>query len=159
MKEKIEKSDVQENQPSRKPIYRAKRVLVLGCGETGIRLTNQLSDSGNIVKVMDLNSDVFAQLPQRRVETTRIVPIVGDGTLEKDLRRAAAQESDILIAATGSTTVNLMSCQIALHLFQIPKVVCLSDYDYIKDVFEVLGVEVIVRNQANVDMMFDYAMM
>ena len=159
MKEKIEKSGVQENQPSRRPIYRAKRVLVLGCGETGIRLTNQLSDSGNIVKVMDLNSDVFAHLPQRRVETTRIVPIVGDGTLERDLRRAAAQESDILIAATGSTTVNLMSCQIALHLFQIPKVVCLSDYDYIKDVFEVLGVEVIVRNQANVDMMFDYAMM
>ena len=157
MKEKIEKL-CEESQFPKRPIYRAKRVLVVGCGETGIRVTTKLSDSGNIIKIMDLNSDVFAKLPQKRIETTRIAPIVGDGTLERDLRRAAAQESDILIAATGSTTVNLMSCQIALHLFQIPKVVCLSDYDYIKDIFESLGVEVIVRNQSNVDSMFDYAM-
>ena len=158
MKENVEKSNL-EDRPTQKPIYRAKRVLIVGCGETGIRVTNKLSDSGNIIKIMDIDSDVFAKLPQKRIETTRIVPIIGDGTLERDLRRAAAQESDILIAATGSTTVNLMSCQIALHVFQIPKVICLSNYDYIKDVFGSLGVEVIVRNQANVDAIFDYAMM
>jgi len=158
MKENVEKSNL-EDRPTKKPIYRAKRVLIVGCGETGIRVTNKLSDSGNIIKIMDLDSDVFAKLPQKRIETTRIVPITGDGTLERDLRRAAAQESDILIASTGSTTVNLMSCQIALHVFQIPKVICLSNYDYIRDVFESLGVEVIVRNKANVEAMFDYAMM
>ena len=158
MEENVEKSNLEDRQTKR-PIYRAKRVLIVGCGETGIRVTNKLSDSGNIIKIMDLDSDVFAKLPQKRIETTRIVPITGDGTLERDLRRAAAQESDILIASTGSTTVNLMSCQIALHVFQIPKVICLSNYDYIRDVFESLGVEVIVRNQANVDAMFDYAMM
>ena len=124
MKENVEKSNL-EDRPTKKPIYRAKRVLIVGCGETGIRVTNKLSDSGNIIKIMDLDSDVFAKLPQKRIETTRIVPITGDGTLERDLRRAAAQESDILIASTGSTTVNLMSCQIALHVFQIPKVICL----------------------------------
>ena len=158
MKEKIEKLG-DESQSAKRPIYRAKRVLIVGCGETGVRITNKLSDSGNIIKIMDLDSDVFAKLPQKRIETTRIVPIIGDGTLERDLRRAAAQESDILIATTGSTTVNLMSCQIALHLFQIPKVICLSNYDYIREVFESLGIKVIVRNQANVDAMFDYAMM
>ena len=158
MRENVEKSNLEDRQTKR-PIYRAKRVLIVGCGETGIRVTNKLSDSGNIIKIMDLDSDVFGKLPQKKIETMRIIPIIGDGTLERDLRRAAAQGSDILIAATGSTTVNLMSCQIALHLFQIPKVICLSNYDYIRDVFESLGVEVIVRNQANVDAMFDYAMM
>jgi len=152
-------ADQEQQQPShRTPVYRARRVLILGCGQLGAALAVMLSDSGSIIRVLDNNSQAFDLLPERRIKTARIVPVLGDACSEKDLRRALAYESDILLACTGSQTVNLMAAQIAKNVVQIPKVVCVLDDLEIAAIFEKLGVESISSRKIVADQLFEKAM-
>ncbi len=142
----------------RGPIYRARRALIVGCGQTGATLATRLSDSGNIIKVLDLNPASFELLPPRRVETTRIVPVVGDGTREGDLRRASAHEVDVMITTTGTLSINILASQIALHIIRVPKVLCLIEEEPMKEIYRSLGINVISRLQLAVDALFEETM-
>lgn len=142
----------------RGPVYRARRILVVGCSTIGATVAVRLSDSGNIIKVLDQDPNAFHLLPQRRIETTRIVPVVGDGSSERDLRRASAHESDILIATTDSATVNLMAAQIGLHLIRVPRAICLIDEEEVGEIFVKLGMQILVRDSLNVDFLLGEAM-
>ena len=122
--EEINNSTRELENSRRGPIYRARRVLIVGCGETGAGLATRLSDSGNIIKVLDLDPASFELLPPRRIETTRIVPVVGDGTREGDLRRASAHEVDVMIATTGTLSINILASQIGLHIIQYSLIMC-----------------------------------
>ncbi len=142
----------------RGPIYRARRVLIVGCGETGAAVATRLSDSGNIIKVLDLDPTSFDLLPSRRIETTRIVPVVGDGTREGDLRRASAHEVDVMIATTGTLSINIMASQIGLHIIRVPKVLCLIEEEPIIEIYRSLGIHVISRLQLTVSALFEETM-
>ena len=151
----------------RGPIYRARRALIVGCGQTGATLATRLSDSGNIIKVLDLNPASFELLPPRRVETTRIVPVVGDddnelgvvsGTREGELRRASAHEVDVMITTTGTLSINILASQIALHIIRVPKVLCLIEEEPMKEIYRSLGINVISRLQLAVDALFEETM-
>ena len=142
----------------RGPIYRARRALIVGCGQTGATLATRLSDSGNIIKVLDLNPASFELLPPRRVETTRIVPVVGDGTREGDLRRASAHEVDVMVTTTGTLSINILASQIALHIIRVPKVLCLIEEEPMKEIYRSLGVNVISRLQLAVEALVEETM-
>ena len=149
----------EQQEPShRTPVYRARRILILGCGQLGSSLSVMLSDSGNIIRIMDSNSQAFDVLPERRIETARIVPVLGDGRSERDLRRALAGESDIFLACTGSQTINLMAAQIARNIIQIPKVICVLEDLEVAAIFEKLGLESISSRKIVADQLFERAM-
>ena len=103
-------------------IYRFKRITVLGCGLTGSNIAVRLSDLGNIVTVIDKTADAMLKLPEVRIETKRIIPIVGDGTLESVMRMASTQDADVYISTTNITSVNLISALMANYIFQVPDV-------------------------------------
>tara|TARA_B100001245_G_scaffold126858_1_gene93633 strand:- start:992 stop:1318 length:327 start_codon:yes stop_codon:yes gene_type:complete len=107
---------------------------------------------------MDSNSQAFDSLPERRIETARIVPVLGDGRSERDLRRALAGESDIFLACTGSQTINLMAAQIARNIIQIPKVICVLEDLEVAAIFEKLGLESISSRKIVADQLFERAM-
>ena len=77
----------QQQAPHRTPVYRARRILILGCGQLGSALAVMLSDSGSIIRVLDNNSEAFGLLPERRIETARIVPVLGDACSEKKINQ------------------------------------------------------------------------
>ena len=64
----------QHGPPPPAPVYRARRILIVGCGELGSSLAIMLSDSGNIVRVLDKNDQAFKLLPKERIDTARILP-------------------------------------------------------------------------------------
>jgi len=140
------------------PVYRARRVLIVGCGDLGSSLAVMLSDSGSIIRVLDKNDQAFKALPQRRIETARIVPVLGDGCSERDLRRASAHEADIFIACTGSQTINLMAAQIAKNIIQTPKILCVLKDAEMAEIFEKLDIESVVSRKIMADHLFDKAM-
>ena len=111
----------------------------MGCGRIGARVAVKLSDQGNIIQVLDVNPDSFRRLPRRRIENGRIVPHIGDGTIEADHRKAAANEADVFMALSGSDSVNVLGAQIARHLMQVPVVICLLDDPVMAETFEELG--------------------
>ena len=81
-----------------------------------------MSETGYIVQILDVSVAAFDLLPTGLIEDGQIVPIIGDGTLESDLRKASAQDADVLIAVSGKDAANAMSAQIAHHILGVPRV-------------------------------------
>ena len=154
----IEK-ETDNNSPDRvkTPIYRSKRMVVFGCGILGARLAVKLSEAGNLIKIIDNNPVAFKKLPVKRVEATSIVPVLGDGTKENDLRKASVHECDVFLALTENTTVNLLSAQIAMYNIRVPRVLCLVADEKLCDLYNELGLEVISPGRLLVGDLYDRA--
>ena len=141
----------QNNEANTSHIYRTYRILILGCGHIGVDTALRLSESGNVVKIMDINSDSFSRIPKDRIDSNRIEPILGDGIFEYDLRRAVRQKTDIFIAATGITSVNITAAQLATHIVKIPKVICLVDDEDIEEIYSQMGMQILNRRKLTVE--------
>ena len=89
--------------------------------------------------ILDLSPSAFDLLPAGMKGDGRIVPIVGDGTREADLRRASAQGADVFIALSGRDARNALSAQIAKHVLQVPTVICRINDPTRKEMYTQLG--------------------
>lgn len=114
-------------------------VVIVGCGRVGAQLAALLDAEGHKVTVLDTSANSFRRLPSTYGGTA----IVGDGTDESSLRRAGIEKADALIAVTQGDNRNVMSAQIAKHIFNVPKVIC-RIYDPLrKDIYDALGLEAV----------------
>jgi trk system potassium uptake protein TrkA len=115
------------------------RVVIMGCGRVGAQLATMLAKDGHEVVIMDINPAAFSRLPAdfqgRRV--------VGNGIDQDALRRAGIEGADAFVAVTQGDNRNIMSAQIAKHLFNVPRVVC-RIYDPIREeIYHTLGLRTI----------------
>lgn len=111
----------------------------MGCGRVGARLASQLSRGGHEVTVLDLNPRAFRRLDPDFAGTT----LVGNGMDVDLLRQAGIERADAFAAVTQGDNRNVMSSQIARHIFGIPKVAT-RIYDPLRqETFEMLGIEAI----------------
>ena len=115
------------------------KVVIMGCGRVGGRLAGLLESDGHEVTILDNDSYSFRRLPPG----FRGTALLGNGIDADALRRAGIEEADAFVAVTQGDNRNVMSCQIAKHLFNVPRVVC-RIYDPLRrDLFEDLGLETI----------------
>jgi trk system potassium uptake protein len=113
------------------------KILIMGCGRTGARLAEMLDAEGHSVTILDLDDNSFRRLPQGFSGTA----LLGDGTDEETLRKAGLQGMDAFVAVTQGDNRNIMSAQIAKHIFGVPKVL-LRIYDPLRrEVYNDLGLE------------------
>lgn len=115
------------------------RVLIMGCGRVGAALATDLDREGHEVTILDTNEFAFRRLgPSYRGRR-----MVGNGIDQDILIRAGVQTMDAFIACTQGDNRNIMSCQIAKHIFGVKKAVC-RIYDPIREeIFNELGIETI----------------
>ena len=111
----------------------------MGCGRIGLSIATALSEQGHTVHILDLSPSAFDLLPAGMKDDGRIVPIVGDGTREADLRRASTQDADVFIALSGKDARNALSAQIAKHVLQVPTVICRINDPTRKEMYTQLG--------------------
>ena len=105
------------------------KVIVCGAGQVGFGIARHLAGEGNDVTVVDRE----ASLMQRITDTLDVRPILGHGGHPDVLEQAGAADADILIAVTASDEVNMVACQVAKTLFQIPKTIArVRDGNYLK---------------------------
>ena len=115
------------------------RIVIMGCGRVGARLASLLDEDGHDISVLDWDSYSFRRLPQDFGGQA----LLGNGLDEDALRKAGIEEADAFVAVTQGDNRNIMSAQIAKHIFNIPKVVC-RIYDPLRrDLYEMLGLEAI----------------
>ena len=133
----------------------SKHVAIMGCGRTGASIATALAEGGHTVEVLDLDSAAFDLLPPGMIANGHIVPIVGDGTLGADLRKASTQDADIFIAASGRDTYNALAAQLAKHIFQVPKVVCRLNDPARREMYGQLGLIAISATQLVTDMVVE----
>ena len=115
------------------------QVVIVGCGRVGSALASALSKDGHAVTIMDLRSDAFRRLPL----TFPGVAIVGNGIDEQALRRANVESADLFVALTQGDNRNLMSAQIAKHLFNVQRVMARVYDESRAALFNELGLETI----------------
>ena len=96
------------------------KIVIMGCGRVGARLASLLDEDGHEVTVMDNDTYSFRRLPATFGGTA----LFGNGIDEEALRRAGVEDADVFVAMTQGDNRNVMSCQIAKHIFNVPRVMC-----------------------------------
>jgi len=92
------------------------KVLICGAGQVGFGIAERLSQERNDVTVVD-NAP---RLVEAISDALDVRGIVGHGSHPDVLDRAGAGDADMIIAVTLYDEVNMMACQIAHSLFDIP---------------------------------------
>ena len=92
------------------------KLIVCGAGQVGYQIARHLSDEGNAVTVVDTN----ANLVRRVTDTLDVSGVVGFASHPEVLAQAGAHDTDMLIAATSMDEVNMVACQVAHSVFEVP---------------------------------------
>lgn len=92
------------------------KIIILGAGQVGSAVAENLSSENNDITVIDLDAERLRELSDR----IDIGTITGHGSYPNVLAAAGAAEADMLIAVTSSDEVNMVACQIAHLLYRTP---------------------------------------
>lgn len=116
-------------------------VAIVGCSAVGYHLAKVLLSAGHEVVVIERNP----ARTQLLYEELGSIVLQGDGTDAGALKLAGVSRADILAAVTNRDETNLVACQLAKHLFQVPRTMALVRDTKNEPVFHVLGVDVVVN--------------
>lgn len=93
------------------------KVIICGAGQVGWQIARHLSNERNDVTVVDNNAD----LVRRATDTLDVQGVAGFASYPDVLDRAGARDADMIIAATHSDEVNMVTCQVAHSVFNVPR--------------------------------------
>lgn len=92
------------------------KIIILGAGQVGAAVAENLSNEKNDITVIDLNSALLRELSDR----FDIGTVTGHGSYPSVLAEAGAENADMLIAVTNSDEVNMVACQVMHTLYRTP---------------------------------------
>jgi len=92
------------------------KIIILGAGQVGTSVANNLASEANDITVVDKNSELLLALQDRL--DLRVVQ--GHGAHPDVLLRAGAEDADMILAVTNSDETNMVACQVAYTLFHTP---------------------------------------
>ena len=92
-------------------------IIICGAGKVGFAISKQLSDQGHSVTVIDQSSEDIKKIN----DSQEVKGIVGRATFPSVLENAGAENTDMIIAVTRNDETNMIICQLASSLFNIPK--------------------------------------
>lgn len=135
-----------------------KRVVVVGCTGTGASVAVALSNGGHSVQILDEEADSFRRIPASKRESGAIVPVIGDGTSQRDLLKVSIRDADVFMALTDSDTMNALASEVASSIFQVPTVVSRIDDPSIQATYNEIGIAAIGSAQILADMAVEAAL-
>ena len=91
-------------------------IIILGAGQVGSSVAENLAGESNDVTMVDLDSETLHTLQDR----LDIRTVVGHASHPKILSQAGAENAEMLLAVTDSDEVNIVACQVASTLFNTP---------------------------------------
>ena len=92
------------------------RVVICGAGQVGYGIAERLAAEENDVSVIDTSP----QLVQAIRDNLDVRGFVGHGAYPDVLVQAGAQQADMIIAVTLHDEVNMVACEVAQALFNVP---------------------------------------
>ncbi|HKL05254.1 MAG TPA: Trk system potassium transporter TrkA [Roseovarius sp.] len=108
------------------------KVIICGAGQVGWQIARHLSGERNDVTVVDNNPD----LVRRATDTLDVQGIAGFASYPDVLDRAGARDADMIIAATYSDEVNMVTCQVAHSVFAVQrKIARLRSQSYLTAIY------------------------
>ncbi|WP_099867756.1 Trk system potassium transporter TrkA [Pararhizobium haloflavum] len=92
------------------------KIIICGAGRVGFGIAERLSQEENDVSVIDTSASLIHAIR----DTLDVRGYVGHGAHPEVLAQAGAEEADMIIAVTLSDEVNMVACQVAHSLFNVP---------------------------------------
>ncbi len=92
------------------------KIIILGAGQVGGTLAENLVDENNDITLVDTNSERLRDLQDKY--DLRVVQ--GCASHPSVLREAGAQDADMLVAVTNTDEANMAACQVAFTVFNTP---------------------------------------
>ena len=128
-------------------------IIICGAGRVGFTIAKQLSEQGHSITVIDQSSEDIQKID----EALDVKAIVGKATYPSILEKANASEADMIIAVTRNDEINMVICQIAFSIFNIPKKIArIRSQDYLNPKFttvynkENLPIDVIISPELEI---------
>ena len=116
-------------------------VVVVGGGRVGRTIARWLLTAEHEVAVVDRSPAECAVVE----EELGSVSVLGDATEAGVLAKVGANRADVLIAATGADDVNLVTCQLAMHKFDVSRTISIVNEPENETLFRTLGVGAVVN--------------
>ncbi|PVZ68180.1 Trk system potassium transporter TrkA [Pelagibaculum spongiae] len=117
------------------------KIIILGAGQVGGTLAENLASEANDITVVDTNRKLLQSLQDRLDLRT----ICGYASHPTTLRKAGAEDADMLIAVTNSDETNMVACQVAYTLYRTPtKIARVRSQQYMtrKELFDERGLAI-----------------
>ena len=93
------------------------RVIICGAGQVGYNIASYLSREDNDITVIDQNQAAINKVN----DTLDVNAILGHAAQPDTLAAAGANDADMVIAVTHTDEVNMVACQVAHSLFNVPR--------------------------------------
>ena len=93
------------------------KIIICGAGQVGWQIARHLSGERNDVTVIDNNGELI----RRATDALDVRGVTGFASHPDVLDQAGARDADLIIAATHSDEVNMVTCQVAHSVFQVPR--------------------------------------
>ena len=104
------------------------KIIICGAGQVGASIAQHLASEDNDVTVIDCDEDLIEKIR----DTLDVTTINGHASHPSVLERAGASEADMIIAVTRHDEVNMIACQIAHSLFNVPmKIARIRNQNYL----------------------------
>jgi trk system potassium uptake protein TrkA len=92
------------------------KILILGAGQVGGTLAESLAQEAFDITLVDIDPERLHELGMR----LDIQTIEGSASHPDVLRRAGADDAEMLIAVTSSDEINMVACQVCYSMFRTP---------------------------------------
>ncbi|MFT6269285.1 MAG: trk system potassium uptake protein TrkA [Alphaproteobacteria bacterium] len=92
------------------------KIIIIGAGQVGGTLAENLAGEKNEITIIDSDQHTLSDLQDR----LDVQVVCGIGSHPDILKKAGAENADMLIAVTSSDESNMMACQVAHSLFRTP---------------------------------------
>ena len=103
-------------------------IIICGAGRVGFTIAKLLVEQNHSITVVDQSSEDI----QKINDSLDVKAIVGKATYPSVLEKANANESDMIIAVTKNDEINMLICQIAYTVFNVPKKIArIRSQDYL----------------------------
>jgi trk system potassium uptake protein TrkA len=108
------------------------KVIICGAGQVGWQIARHLSGERNDVTVVDQDPE----LVRRATDSLDVQGVAGFASYPDILDRAGARDADMIIAATHSDEVNMVTCQVAHSIFGVNrKIARLRSQSYLDAIY------------------------
>ena len=114
-------------------------IVIVGGGKVGEYLASVLLESGNEVAIIERDADVADRLSM--LLEGRYLIIRGDGCDSRYLEDAGIRKADVIVSATGQDDNNLVSCEIASRIYDVPRCIARVNAPKNQRIFRALGIE------------------
>ena len=128
-------------------------IIICGAGRVGFTIAKLLSEQGHSITVIDPSSEDIQKID----DTLDVKSIVGKASYPTILEKANAAEADMIIAVTRNDEINMLICQIAFSIFNVPKKIArIRSQDYLNPKFtkvynkENLPIDVIISPEIEI---------